>query len=37
MKILVTPTSFGPSAQLAPKDKLLDFADEIVYIPHPRP
>ena len=37
MKILVTPTSFGPGAQLAPKDKLLDFADEIVYNPHPRP
>jgi D-3-phosphoglycerate dehydrogenase len=37
MKILVTPTSFGPSAQLAPKDKLLAFADEIIYNPHSRP
>ena len=37
MKILVTPTSFGPSAHLAPKDKLLSFADEIIYNPHPRP
>jgi len=37
MKILVTPTSFGPSAQLTPKDKLLSFADEIVYNPHSRP
>jgi len=37
MKILVTPTSFGPSAQLAPKDKLLSFADEIIYNPHSRP
>jgi len=37
MKILVTPTSFGKSAQMAPKDKLLDFADEIVYNPHSRP
>jgi D-3-phosphoglycerate dehydrogenase len=37
MKILVTPTSFGPSARLAPKDKLLSFADEIIYNPHSRP
>jgi len=37
MKILVTPTSFGPTAKLAPKDKLLAFADEIVYNPHSRP
>jgi len=37
MKVLVTPTSFGPSAQLAPKEKLLAFADEIVYNPHSRP
>ena len=37
MKILVTPTSFGPSAKLAPKDKLLAFADEIIYNPHSRP
>ena len=37
MKILVTPTSFGPTAKLAPKEKLLAFADEIVYNPHSRP
>jgi len=37
MKILVTPTSFGPSSQLAPKDKLIAFADEIVYNPQSRP
>ena len=37
MKILVTPTSFGSSAQSAPKDKLLEFADEVVYNPHSRP
>ena len=37
MKILVTPTSFGPTAKLAPKDKLVAFADEIVYNPHSRP
>jgi len=37
MKILVTPTSFGPAAKLAPKEKLLTFADEIIYNPHSRP
>ena len=37
MKILVTPTSFGPSSKLAPKEKLLNYADEIVYNPHKRP
>jgi len=37
MKILVTPTSFGPSSKLAPKEKLIEFADEIVYNPHSRP
>jgi len=37
MKILVTPTSFGPAAQLPPKDKLLLFASEVVYNPHSRP
>jgi len=37
VRILVTPTSFGPSAQSAPKDKLLAFADEVVYNPHSRP
>jgi len=36
-KILVTPTSFGPSAQMAPKDKLLSFTNNIVYNPHQRP
>ena len=37
MKVLVTPTSFGPSAQSAPKEKLLAFANQIVYNPHSRP
>jgi len=37
MKILVTPTSFGPDVQSKPKDKLLKFADEVVYNPHSRP
>jgi len=37
MKVLVTPTSFGPAAKLAPKEKLLAFADEIVYNPQSRP
>jgi len=37
MKILVTPTSFGPTSQVAPKDKLLEFADEVVYNPQSRP
>ena len=37
MKILVTPTSFGPASKSAPKEKLLAFADEIVYNPHSRP
>jgi len=37
MKILVTPTSFGPETRLAPKDKLVAFSDEIVYNPQSRP
>jgi len=37
MKILVTPTSFGPTTQSVPKDKLLAFADEVVYNPYARP
>jgi len=37
VKILVTPTSFGPDTQLAPKDKLLEFADEVIYNPFSRP
>ena len=37
MTVLVTPTSFSSAAQLAPKDKLLDYADKIVYNPHSHP
>jgi len=37
MKVLVTPTSFGPDVHSKPKDKLLKFADEVVYNPHSRP
>jgi D-3-phosphoglycerate dehydrogenase len=37
MKILVTPTSFGPNAKSPAKDMLERFASEIVYNPHGRP
>jgi len=37
MKILVTPTSFGPSSKSGPKDRLLAFTDEVVYNPLARP
>jgi D-3-phosphoglycerate dehydrogenase len=37
MKILVTPTSFGPNSKSPAKDALERFASEIVYNPHGRP
>lgn len=37
MKILVTPTSFGPKADSPAKKRLEAFADELVYNPHGRP
>lgn len=37
MKILVTPTSFGPGSKSPAKDKLEQFASEIVYNPFGRP
>lgn len=37
MKILVTPTSFGPFVRTEAKERLEAFADELIYNPYGRP